>query len=97
MIYVASVDDDNHDTPKSPQMERIRDVIYVASEDDNDNGDEAYYEAKNADRARARAEAREETASLPPREYEGQPFTLRRRKWMGKLAVTRDQAKDWEF
>lgn len=87
------------DTPESSRRKRTRDVIYVANEDDNDNdnGDEAYYEAKNADRARARAEARGDTASLPPHEDEGQPFTLRRRKWMGKLAVTRDQASGWEF
>lgn len=54
VIYMASVDS-NNETPKSPQREHIRDVIYVASEDDKDSGNEAYYKAKNADRARARA------------------------------------------
>lgn len=86
VIYVASEDDNDNDNdndiPESSRRERVRDMIYVASVDDNDNGDEAY---------------NEETASLPPREDEVQPFILRRRKWMGKLAMTRDGANGWEF
>lgn len=103
VIYVASDKDDDKDddtTESSRRQERVREVIYVASVDDNDNNNsnnEAYYEGKITDRARARAAAREETASLPPREDEGRSFTIRQRKWMGKLPVTRDQVNGWEF
>lgn len=85
------------DTLKPTPNKRTRDVINVDGEDhphDHDH-EEVSYEAKIAERVRAAA--REETASLPPHEDEGRPFTIRHRKWMGKLPMTRDRANGWEF
>lgn len=89
------------DTLKPTPSKRTRDfdVINVDGDDNNNINNEgsSYYEANIADHSRAAARE-EETASLPPLEDEGQPFTIRHRKWMGKLPMTRDRAdNNWEF
>lgn len=56
---------------------------------------ELYHAKKLADREPARAAAREQ-ASLPPCD-DGRPLTFGNCKLLGKLPVTRDTGKGWEF
>lgn len=47
MLCLASMDNNDNDD----DIPHTRNVLYGANEDDNDNGNKAYYKAKNADQA----------------------------------------------